>query len=128
MKTMNKKFRCKGILTQRPRGGMLRCKACGQILGYLQEDAFSYAYLQLVCRCGEDGYLELGKGAAGEINAMADAKDGHLSCPECRREWFAVSETVRGYALKAECACGILAENRHLRMRNVYEELRFSDF
>lgn len=125
---MNKKFRCKGIITQRPKGGMLRCKECGQILGYLNEDMLSYAYLQLVCRCGADGYLELGTGKSQPPDAMADIVDDHLSCPECFREWMSVSDSVTGYALRVECCCGILADNRHKRRRNVYEELKNSIF
>ena len=123
-KTMNNKFRSRGIITIRPKGGMLRCKECGQILGYLQEDVLDYAFLHLVCRCGAEGYLELGSPPPASPDAMADAKGGHLSCPVCYREWFSAAESVRGFSLGAVCSCGVFAENRHQRTREVYEELQ----
>ena len=47
--------RMHGLILGRAKSGVVKCAACGQILGYIEKEHFDYIYLQLICRCGESG-------------------------------------------------------------------------
>lgn len=124
---MKAKQRIHGLILGRAKSGVVKCAACGQILGYIEKEHFDYIYLHLICRCGESGYLELGTLPEETPNALADAKETSLSCPDCERRWFTGSDALRNFAFRVCCNCGIFAENRYERKRNPYQELVFTE-
>lgn len=124
--TMKQTIKKRGLILDRKRGGMVKCADCQRLLGYLNEEHLTYAYLQLICRCGAGGYLEFGEQGEENVSAFADAKDRELSCPECKTVWFSESDGVRASAFRIVCNCGIVADNRYKSQRKVYQELLFT--
>lgn len=112
-----------GLVFHPHNNGILCCEACGKLLGYVVSEHIRYLLLRTVCRCGTDGYMELGTNPPQEINGLAEERENHLECPSCKKPWFALTEEVRGYAFRVECPCGVCAETRRSSKRNVYAEL-----
>ena len=120
---MKRKIRIRGVKLGKPAGGTIRCGACGQLLGYLNQDC-AYAYLHLLCRCGTSGYLELSRGSSEPAGTgTADRWKGQVCCVRCGRPLFFIGARARGYAFKVRCACGRVYDNRRDRRRDVYREL-----
>ncbi len=115
-----------GIRTQRPRGGILRCEDCGRILAYLWDVNLSYAYLQLKCHCGGTGILSVGENQGISPNAMAEARDDGLFCPECGAVWLQKESGLCALGFQFVCRCGGAAETAHIPKRDIYRELKFT--
>ncbi|MBR5152344.1 MAG: hypothetical protein IKW60_02310 [Clostridia bacterium] len=115
-----------GIITSRPKGGIIRCGDCGRILAYIWDKNLSYAYLQFRCHCGGCGVLSTGKCDSFSAVAMAEDKDDTLSCPECGRVWLQKESGMVTFSFRFLCQCGVSTETAHKPKREIYQELKFT--
>ena len=106
------------------RGGTVWCDVCGQVLAYVNPEN-PVTYLQLLCRCGNSGYLELSHEGLDlpEKVQPAQCEPRVVKCADCGQTLFSVSDRTAGYAFRIRCTCGGLYNMRHICRRSVYREL-----
>lgn len=90
------------------------CGDCRQILGYIDREALCHIFLHMSCKCGNGGYIEIGRANGNETEIETAVRlDSGVYCGRCKSRWFMPSNHILGFAFKAECNCGMVSNTCH---------------
>ena len=97
--------------TLRPDGSVIHCKECGFVTGYIYERAHKYIGYNFLCKCSNEGKIELYRGRKPKLERPKRRlykKDNVHICPNCETPLFWVKEdAVEHYAFNVVCKCGV---------------------
>ena len=123
---MKNEQRICGLVMGKNGWGTIACSGCGRILGYVVKEHYLNLYLHFFCPCGSNGYLAFGHIPDPQLPIeAADQNENGIYCTNCGREWFTISDDVKGYCFWVQCICGHVFDRGYMRKRNLYGELNF---
>lgn len=98
-------------------GGIVRCRKCGRVAGFIHERNHKYISYIFVCKCTNVGKVEICRGDRPRLKSPGRKiyeKHGVHICPNCERELFWVKEdAVLNYSFGAVCACGVEYDTKY---------------
>lgn len=107
---MDKISRLNHVHLMRHWGGLISCTSCNSILGYLNPKAYDYAYMDILCKCGERCSFELRTN--NKTKDFSDCKKVYFknteaTCQNCSTPLFSINKyTVYNFSFRIFCKCG----------------------
>ena len=113
-------------------GGILFCKSCKRIIGYINEKSYKSIKMAMLCSCGSTGYLHLyaenaaKRHGAAFKNKKPDVINSVYVCGGCGMQLFEIDDSrVDSCAFETVCSCGACYNGNSMFSKRLGETVEY---